>query len=146
MFSNTSQDMLTWFTDLKSIEIINEFGPGDTLCKWNLQLSWALMYIMSIPEELTIRMVTRPNWPQENSYSYCTIPYDPEKHVPVEKYGPIKIESGCIMPHPEDPNKCILSTMDKMDFKYMPNFALKMIIKKEYVAKMRSMAELFKKS
>ena len=146
MMSTLSQDMLEWMSYLKGLEILNEFGPGDTLCRWNLNMGWAMMYIMSIPEECTVRLVTRPNWPQENYYCYCTIPYDPLKHVPVESYGPFKIESGCVMPHPDDPNKCILSSMDKLDFKYVPNFALKMLIKKEYVDKMRSMIGPFKGS
>jgi len=135
MFTTTNDDMLTWYTDLKKLEVVEEFTPDDKLTKWTLNLSWALQYIMSIPEVITIRLVTRKNWPEENHFAYCTIPYDSEKNIPVEQYGPIKIESGCVMPHPEDPNKCILSTLDKADFKYMPDFAIKMLIRKEMIGK-----------
>jgi len=101
---------------------------------------------MSIPEKIDIRLITRKNWPAENHYSYCTIPYDAEKKVPVESYGPIKIESGCIMPHPEDPNKCILNTLTKADFGYTPEFAIKMLLRKEMVQKFNTMQLAFKKS
>lgn len=129
MFTTTTSDILTWYSDLKNLEVKEEFGPNDKLTRWTLNLSWAIKYVMSIPEQIDIRLVTRENWPEQNHYAYCTIPYDAEKNVPVEKYGPVKIESGCIMPHPTDPNKAILSTLDKMDMKYMPNFALKMLLR-----------------
>ena len=93
-----------------------------------------------------MRLIVRRNWPEENNFSYCTVPYDSEKKIPVEKYGPIKIESGCMMPHPDDPNKCFINTITKADMRYCPDFAMKMILRKEMIAKFRTMTIGFKKS
>ena len=141
-----NEEMPNWYTDLKSMEVIEEFGPDDKLTRWNLKLSWALTYVMGIPETVDIRLIVRKNWPEENNYSYCTIPYDMEKKTPVEEYGPIKIESGCFMPHPDDPNKCFMNSLTKADLKYCPEFAIKMLMRKEWIQKFRAMTVLFKKS
>ena len=146
MFVVGNEEMKEWYTDIKSIEIVEEFGKDDKLTRWSMNLSWALQYVMGIPDLLDIRIVVRRNWPEENNFSYCTVPYDKEKRIPVEKYGPIKIESGCIMPHPEDPNKCLLNTITKADLRYCPNFALKAMLRKEMIAKFRTMTVAFKKS
>ena len=50
------------------------------------------------------------------------------------------------MPHPEDPNKCILSKLDKGNLKYMPNFALSMVLRKKIVGTIEDMVVKFKKS
>lgn len=131
---------------MKSVEILEEFGPDDKLTRWKLNLSWALTYVMGIPETVDMRLIVRRNWPEENNFSYCTVPYDSEKKIPVEKYGPIKIESGCMMPHPDDPNKCFINTITKADLRYCPDFAMKMILRKEMIAKFRTMTVGFKKS
>ena len=87
MFTAGNEEMPTWYTDLKKVEVLEEFGPGDKLTRWSLNLSWALTYVMGIPEQLDIRLVVRENWPEDGNFSYCTVPYDPEKKIPVESYG-----------------------------------------------------------
>ena len=58
----------------------------------------------------------------------------------------MKIKSGIIMPNPEDPTKCIITSLDKMKLKYVPNFALKSMLKKELLGKMQGMVNKFKSS
>ena len=58
----------------------------------------------------------------------------------------MKIKSGVIMPNPADATKCIVSSCDKLKLKYMPNFILKSMLKKEVVGRMQTMADKFKKS
>ena len=43
----------------------------------------------------------------------------------------MKIKSGVIMPNPADATKCIVSSCDKVKLKYMPNWVLKKMLKKE---------------
>ena len=43
------------------------------------------------------------------------------------------MQSGVIMPDPEDPNKCIITKLDKGNLKYMPRFAIKMIMNNKVV-------------
>ena len=58
----------------------------------------------------------------------------------------MKIKSGVIMPNPEDPTKCIVSSCDKLKLKYMPNFVLKSMLKKEVVGRFSTSIANFKKS
>ena len=50
MFMAGNEEMPTWYTDMKSVEVLEEFGPDDRLTRWKLNLSWALTYVMGIPE------------------------------------------------------------------------------------------------
>ena len=73
---------------------------------------------------MTFRFVVRRNWPEQGKFAYVFVPYDPEKGE-VEEMGEIKISGGTAIPHPDDPNKCILTTLDKAKMKYVPNFVIK---------------------
>ena len=50
------------------------------------------------------------------------------------------------MPDPEDPNKCIITKLDKGNLKYMPRFAIKMIMNNKVVPTVTQMVADFKKS
>ena len=93
-----------------------------------------------------MRVTTRENWPQENAFAYVIIPHDEEKRVAVEEIGPIKIATGVVLPHPDDENKCIFNILEKANLKYVPNFALKALLKKEVLGKFSVMVVNFKKS
>ena len=101
---------------------------------------------MSIPEWVCGRIATRRDWPEPNNYAFAIIPWDPEKNEAVEQIGPMKIQSGVIMPNPNDPNKCILTKLDKGNLKYMPTFALKMLLEKKLLGTLHTMVADFKKS
>ena len=47
-------------------------------------MSWAVSYIMGIPEWVCGRIVARRNWPEENNYAFAIIPWDKEKNETVE--------------------------------------------------------------
>ena len=89
-----------------------------------MSLPWALQYVFSLPDYMSFRIVMRRNWPQQNQFAYVFVPYDPEKGE-VETLGKVKISAGTIIPHPQDPNKSIITNLDKMDVKYVPNFVMK---------------------
>ena len=40
----------------------------------------------------------------------------------------MKLSSGVCFPDPEDPNKAIVTKLDKGNLRYMPSFALRMVI------------------
>ena len=58
----------------------------------------------------------------------------------------MKIKSGVIMPNPESPNKTIITSLDKVKLKYVPNWVLKSMMKKEALGRMKIMCSNFKKS
>ena len=60
--------------------------------------------------------------------------------------GPAKISSGVCFPDPEDPNKAIVSKLDKGNLKYMPSFALRMVIENKLEPTVQEIVTKFKKS
>ena len=60
--------------------------------------------------------------------------------------GPAKLSSGVIMPDPEDPNKAIVTKLDKGNLKYMPSFALRMLIENKLEPTVQEIVAKFKKS
>lgn len=146
MFFNTEVDCLEWKTELKAVENIEQTSEDDKLTRIQLNLPWAVKYLMSVPEWMTLRFISRKNWPEDNHYAYACFPYDDEKKIPVEEVGAMKIKSGIICPHPEDPNKCLITSLDKVNLKYLPNFALKKMLKSTFSGKLHDMVNKYKKS
>ena len=60
--------------------------------------------------------------------------------------GPAKLSSGVIMPDPEDPNKAVVTKLDKGNLKYMPSFALRMLIENKLEPTVQEIVAKFKKS
>ena len=60
--------------------------------------------------------------------------------------GPAKLSSGVVMPDPEDPNKAIVTKLDKGNLKYMPSFALRMLIENKLEPTVQEIVAKFKKS
>ena len=77
-----------------------------------------------------MRFVARPDFPEEGQLAYACFPYDDNKQAVVEELGKIKVATGHIKPHPEDENKIILNVLEKYNLKYVPNFAIKGMMKK----------------
>lgn len=145
MFWNTTEDSLTW-KPMKAVKLVEQINDDEKVVKFQPDLSWAVQYLMGVPEWVTGRIVVRRNWPEENMYAFAIIPFDAEKNQPVDQIGPMKLQSGIIMPNPDDPNKCILTKLDRANLRYMPNFALKMLLQKKLVGGMNQMILDYKKS
>ena len=139
-------DRSEWQPEVNGAAMVEEYSPDDAIIRWNIKLNFALQYIMSIPETMCMRMITRKDWPEENSFAYAIIPYNEEKKQAVEEIGPMKVKSGVIFPHPTDAEKCMITSLDKLNLKYMPNFILKSMIKKEVGGRMTEMCNKYKKS
>ena len=120
-------------------------SQDNKLVRYKMNLPWAFQYIFSLPEYMTFRLVFRRNWPNPNEYAYACVPYDPEKGE-VEELGKIKISAGTIRPDPEDPTKCIITTLDKADMKYIPKFVMKKGLKKKLADGMAKMFANYKNS
>ena len=92
-----------------------------------MNLPWAFQYIFSLPDYMTFRVVVRRNWPEQNQFAYVFVPFDPQKGE-VEELGKIKVSAGTLRADPEDPNKCIITTLDKADLGMVPNFLMKKVV------------------
>ena len=131
---------------MKKVECLEEVSDSEKLVRFQPDMGMALKYIMSIPEWVCGRLVCRRNWPDEGNFAFAIIPWDSEKNQAVEQIGPMKIQSGVMIPNPDDPNKCIITKLDKGNLKYMPNFALRMLLQKKLLGTMNDMVANFKKS
>lgn len=57
---------------------MKDWGPNDKVAKYKMDLPWALQYIMSMPDELMIRFISKKDWPEADSIAYAIVPYDME--------------------------------------------------------------------
>ena len=146
MMCHLGNERKEWHDECKSSEIVKELAPGDVICKWEMNLNFAIKYVMSIPDKIAMRVITRENWPEQGQYGYAILPYDLEKEVTLEELGPLKVKCGVVMPHPEDPNKSKITSLDSGNLKYVPTFVLKGLLKSTGQAKFLTMVAKYKKS
>jgi len=147
MFVNASEESLAWEPEsVKSKLKVKDWGPDDFVLEFIIDIPWALKYMMSIPDILTTRVVLKKDFPTPGSHNYLLIPYDMEKGQCVETMGGMKIKSGCISPHPTDPNKCILVSCDSFSLGMMPDFAVKAMLKTKAIGPIQEKIAKFKKS
>ena len=140
------EECLKWRFSFKSIKIVKQFSEEDRIIQFQPNIGFAFKYIMSVPDWVSCRVLGRRDWPEEGQYAFAIIPWDIEKEIPVEQIGPIKINSGVVIPDPEDPNKSICTRIDRGNFKYMPSFALRMIIENKLIPTLEELVVNFKKS
>lgn len=146
MFTSFDPESLTWMERVTSRNKVKDWGPNDYVIEQQLDIPWAMKYLMSIPETIYLRFVLKKNWPNAGEHAYVAIPYDNDKGQCMEQVGLLKTKSGTISPH-EDPKKCTLVTLDSMSpGKLMPDFALKAFIRAKAVQPLTDMVTKFKQS
>ena len=146
MFTYVGAERKEWDDQCKSSEVVKELAAGDKVCKWELKLNRAIKAVMKMPDKICMRMIVRENWPEQGSFGYALLPYDLEKNLTLEEFGPMKIKCGVIKPHPTDPNKSNIETLESGNLKFVPNFVLKGLMKKMGLKKIQDMVEKYKKS
>ena len=78
-FYNTSSDSLNW-KPFKAVETLEEYTETEKLVRFQPDIGFAIKYILSVPEWVCGRVVSRRNWPEENNFAFAIIPWDPEKN------------------------------------------------------------------
>ena len=146
MFTYVGAERKEWDDACKSSEVVKELAAGDKICMWEIKLNKAIKAVMKVPDKMCMRMIVRENWPMQGSYGYALLPYDLEKSLTLEEFGPMKIKCGVIKPHPTDPNKSNIETLESGNLKFVPNFVLKGLMKKMGLKKIQDMVEKYKKS
>lgn len=130
MLVTTDKESIVWRDFVSGIDVLKDWGPEDNVSRWHLQLPWALKYMMSYPDSLVMRTVVKKNSPQDGMHCYAIIPYDIEKNINLESNGIMKIKTGVVKEHPDDPKRSILCTYENVAMPYAPDFVKKAIYKK----------------
>ena len=127
---NLRPECMEWRADtVNSIEIVRDYGPDDALILMAPKVPFVMRYLMSMPEKIPIRLVTKRDFPAPGDFSYIAVPYDIERNVAIEEVGPTKLKSGVFSPHPDNPNMTIVHSLDMANLSMIPTWGLKMILK-----------------
>eukprot|EP00747_Dinoflagellata_sp_TGD_P214077 gnl/TRDRNA2_/TRDRNA2_86970_c0_seq2.p1 gnl/TRDRNA2_/TRDRNA2_86970_c0~~gnl/TRDRNA2_/TRDRNA2_86970_c0_seq2.p1 ORF type:complete len:342 (+),score=66.98 gnl/TRDRNA2_/TRDRNA2_86970_c0_seq2:92-1117(+) len=144
MFTDFSPQSVAWRDKMANIETVRDNGPDDQIVSYSVAVPWALKYIMSIPEKMTVRILSRRNWPELNNYAYAAVPFDLENNLALEEMGMLKIKTGVVSPHPTDPQKCTVNGMDLANLSYMPSWGLGYVMKKMLPPMLAGQVEKYK--
>merc|ERR1719265_2617251 len=127
---NFSPESAAWRDKMREVTLVKDYGPNDHVVQVTMSIPWAIKYIMSLPEEMSMRIVSRENWPEPGDYAYAILPFDLEKNVAVEEMGMLKMKTGVISAHPSDPEKSMLTGCDLFNLGMLPNWCLGFLVKK----------------
>ena len=111
-----------------------------------MKVPWLIKYMMSMPDEMCVRCVIRPDFPTAGSISYVIVPFDLANNVALTELGMLKIKSGVISPLAGEPGKCVLYSLDMVNLSMMPSWGMSMMLKSVVMKQMTKMVSLFKAS
>eukprot|EP00928_Gymnodinium_smaydae_P024725 TRINITY_DN19924_c0_g4_i1.p1 TRINITY_DN19924_c0_g4~~TRINITY_DN19924_c0_g4_i1.p1 ORF type:complete len:309 (-),score=66.27 TRINITY_DN19924_c0_g4_i1:189-1115(-) len=146
MMTDYSPESVQWRDRIRSTTILHDYGPDDKVIQQELDLPWAMRYVMSIPDKMAVRIVSRRNWPSATDYAYAAVPFDVENNVCVESMGMLKIKTGVVSPHPTNPSQCTLTGMDLADLGIIPSWGLGFMLKKMSLPMIATMVDNYKKA
>ena len=146
MLMTKGPESLEWNDKLSFIEVVGDYGPDDKIVELGMKLPWLIKYMMSVPDVLCMRMITRRDYPEPGMLSYIVVPFDRQRGVAVEEVGPMKVKSGVVQAHPSgDPNKSVVFSLD-MFGSGMPEWGLSMMMKTMLKSEMKKRTSAFLKS
>lgn len=64
----------------------------------------------------------------------------------MEELAGVKCKTGVICPDKDDPSKCFAITLETVNLGYIPEFAIKMLVKNLMMGKLEQLVAGFKKS
>jgi len=126
LLSYGKAEMKEWVEMVDSTRIVKEFSPDDYVVEMNLALSGIMSLVaIGVPKSITMRIVTRSNFPEKGDLSVVSFPWDVEADRPVES-GIMKIKASCIRPVEGEPNKTLMTSLaPKSGGGWVPSWALK---------------------
>jgi hypothetical protein len=84
-FVNNTPKSYEFWPEIKSKKVEKDWGPNDFVVTYDLDLPWAMRYIMSFPTSLTLHIVSEKDFPTEGCYGYSCVPYDIKTNKNTEK-------------------------------------------------------------
>eukprot|EP00933_Yihiella_yeosuensis_P040702 TRINITY_DN3505_c0_g1_i1.p1 TRINITY_DN3505_c0_g1~~TRINITY_DN3505_c0_g1_i1.p1 ORF type:complete len:349 (+),score=77.68 TRINITY_DN3505_c0_g1_i1:22-1047(+) len=144
MFTDWSERSVAWREKMANITKVKDYGPNDQVVQYELTVPWAVRYVMAIPTSMAVRVARRENWPESGDFAYACVPFDLEQNIAVEEMGMLKIKTGVITAHPEDPNMSLLRGMDLVNLGMIPSWGLGYLLKHMSLPAIASMTSAFK--
>ena len=75
---STEEECLEW-KPFKAVRTVEKFSESEKIAQFQPDIGFALKYIMSVPEWITVRIVGRRDFPEPGQYAFAIIPWDIEK-------------------------------------------------------------------
>ena len=107
-----------------------------------------LMHMVGIPRSLLVKYIRRWDFPRQGSVSTAMVPWDEQKNAFDDKNKVLSLKTNTIMPHPELPDKSLITTLEINKLGGMPKWALNILmtatapqlvkgLEQRYIAKIR---------
>ena len=128
--ANVGPECIEWRGDqFTEAWVVRENAPGDRVLAARLNMFRLLRRMLGYPDPMCLRVIVRHDTPSAGDVSYLCVPYDIDKGCEVEALGPLKVQSGIISAHPDDPRRSIARTLDLAGMGFLPDRMLGFIIK-----------------
>mmetsp|Transcript_25733 Transcript_25733/g.66270 ORF Transcript_25733/g.66270 Transcript_25733/m.66270 type:complete len:350 (-) Transcript_25733:129-1178(-) len=126
LLSYGKPEMGQWIEMVESTRIIKEYSPNDYIVELDIALSGIMSIVaVGVPKSLTIRIVTRPDFPEKGDYSVVSMPWDVDANA-MAAASMMKIKASCIRPVPGQPDKTLMTSLaPKSGGAWVPSWALR---------------------
>lgn len=100
MYQEVDPESASYMPFIDKKKVLKDWGPYDKVWQYELKLNWAVKYVCGMSSSLPLHVIVKPNWPDQDTFSYMAIPYDLEKNVNLETLGPYRADIGMIVQDP----------------------------------------------
>mmetsp|Transcript_29277 Transcript_29277/g.45879 ORF Transcript_29277/g.45879 Transcript_29277/m.45879 type:complete len:389 (+) Transcript_29277:39-1205(+) len=119
-----------WDTNFKGYELPyggDVFGDDDVVCISKIDFG-TLMHMMGIPRSLSVKILRRWDFPKVGMVSSCLVPWDIKNNCVDTNNSILTMKTNTIMPHPTDPSKTVITTLEMNKLGGMPKWALNLLM------------------
>mmetsp|Transcript_725 Transcript_725/g.1785 ORF Transcript_725/g.1785 Transcript_725/m.1785 type:complete len:386 (-) Transcript_725:207-1364(-) len=87
-----------------------------------------LMHLIGVPRQLSVKLFKRWDYPKQGMVTFAMVPWDVKKDILDKNNAMLSIKCTTLYPHPTDPNKSFMSTLEINKMGGMPTWALNMMM------------------
>uniref|UniRef100_A0A7S0VZN7 ADP-ribosylation factor-like protein 2-binding protein n=1 Tax=Hemiselmis tepida TaxID=464990 RepID=A0A7S0VZN7_9CRYP len=98
---------------VKDFSLVRENAPCDWVFRMEFSFPWIIRYLMSMPQEMHLRVKMRLDFPSPGDISWVEAPYDIKTNSCLESQGVMRVRAWVMHSDPSDDKKTILTMMEK---------------------------------